>query len=283
MTKIIEFYNTYLFSWLINHGFKIIIILLVAWLINKFSRQIIKRLVTTAVRENKYPNKKEEKQREETLIGLLTSTSRIAVITLTGLMVLSEAGLAIAPLLAAAGIAGLSFGFGGQYLIRDVITGLFLILENQYRVGDVICLGDKCGLVENMSLRITVMRDLDGTVHHVPHGEIKIVSNLSKSYARINLNIAVSYETDLDVAEKIINQVGQDLAKDPIWQDKIITAPAFVRLDDFADSAMIIKVLGDTKPLEQWSVTGEFRKRLKKSFDQAGIIIPFPQMVIRKG
>ena len=206
----------------------------------------------------------------------------VLIIVVAGLMVLSEIGVAIGPLLAAAGVAGVAIGFGGQYLIRDLISGLFIILENQYRVGDVVCFGDTCGLVETLSLRATTMRDLDGTVHHVPHGEITKVANLSKKFARVNLNIGVSYVADLEQVEKLVNEVGEDLAQDPAWADKIIEPPRFVRVEDFADSAVIIKILGDTKPIEQWAVAGELRKRLKIAFDKAGIEIPFPQRVVHQ-
>ena len=140
-------------------------------------------------------------------------------------MILSEIGIAIGPLMAAAGIAGLAFGFGGQYLIRDIISGLFITIENQYRVNDVVCFDGTCGLVEDITLRMTTLRDLDGTVHHVPHGEIKKVSNLSKYFSRVNLDIGIAYDSNLEKVISVINQVGNELAQDPEWKDKIIKAP----------------------------------------------------------
>jgi small-conductance mechanosensitive channel len=197
-------------------------------------------------------------------------------------MILQEAGIKIGPILAGAGIVGLAFGFGGQYLIKDIITGLFIILENQYRIGDVINVDTIGGLVEDISLRKTILRDLDGTVHHIPHGEIKTVSNLSKGYARVNLDIGVSYSSDLEHVIKVINRTGKELAEDPLFKDLIIKPPQFLRVDDFADSAVIVKILGDTNPLKQWEVTGELRKRIKIAFDKEGIEIPFPQRVIHQ-
>lgn len=129
---------------------------------------------------------------------------------------------------------------------------------------------------------MTTLRDLDGTVHHVPHGEVKKVSNLSKDFSRVNLNIGVSYSADLEKVITVINKVGKDLANDIAWKDNIISAPQFVRVDDFGDSAVIIKILGDTKPIKQWEVTGELRKRLKIAFDREGIEIPFPQRVVHQ-
>jgi len=133
-------------------------------------------------------------------------------------MIFQEAGIAIGPLLAAAGIVGLAFGFGGQYLIRDLISGLFLIIENQYRIGDVVCFDKTCGLVEDISLRMTTLRDLDGTVHHIPHGDIKKVSNLSNSFSRVNLNIGIAYNSDLEKVIDVVNRVGKELAEDPQWK-----------------------------------------------------------------
>lgn len=195
-------------------------------------------------------------------------------------MILQEIGLEIGPILAGAGIVGLALGFGGQYLIRDIITGLFVILENQYRIGDVVNIDTTGGLVEDISLRKTTLRDLNGTVHHIPHGEIKRVSNLSKKYARVNLDVGISYSSDLEQVIKVINKTGNELAEDPRFKDVIISPPQFLRVDDFADSAIIVKILGDTKPLKQWEVTGELRKRIKIAFDEEGIEIPFPQRVI---
>lgn len=199
---------------------------------------------------------------------------------MAGLMIISELGVNIGPLLALAGVAGLAFGFGGQYLIRDLISGLFIIVEDQYRVGDVACVADTCGLVEDINLRRTILRDLDGVVHNVPNGEITKASNLSKGFSRVNLNVGIAYESDLEKVIKVVNKVGQGLAEDPQWKKDILKPPQFLRVDDFADSAIIIKILGDTKPLRQWDVTGELRKRIKIAFDKEGIEIPFPQITV---
>ncbi|MFA5421046.1 MAG: mechanosensitive ion channel family protein, partial [Patescibacteria group bacterium] len=150
------------------------------------------------------------------------------------------------------------------------------------RIGDVVSFDGDSGSVEDITLRMTTLRDLNGTVHHIPHGEIKRVSNLSKSFARVNLDISVSYNSKLENVINVVNRVGKELAEDDKFKNSIIKAPEFLRVDDFADSAIIIKILGDTKPLKQWEVTGELRKRLKLAFDEAGIEIPFPQRVIHQ-
>ena len=175
-----------------------------------------------------------------------------------------------------------ALGFGGQYLIRDLIGGLFIIMENQYRIGDVVCFDGTCGLVEDISLRMTTLRDLDGTVHHVPHGEIKKTSNLSKYFARVNLNVGISYNANLEQVISVVNKVGKELAEDSEWKEHILKPPQFLRVDDFGDSAIMIKILGETKPLKQWDVAGELRKRIKIAFDREKIEIPFPQRVIHQ-
>lgn len=268
--------------WILDHGIKIIVIAALAFALRKFGGVFIEKFIRRVVVSDESLKKDAEKKREDTLIRIFTGGLGVTVWSIAGLMVLAELGVEIGPLLAAAGIAGLAFGFGGQYLIRDLIAGLFMVMENQYRVGDVVCFDDTCGLVEDLSLRMTTLRDLDGTVHHVPHGEIKKVSNLSKYYARVNLNVGVSYRADLEKVITVVNRVGSDLASDVQWQDTVTKPPQFLRVDDFGDSAVIIKILGETKPLKQWDVTGELRKRLKIAFDKEGIEIPFPQRVIHK-
>jgi small conductance mechanosensitive channel len=162
------------------------------------------------------------------------------------------------------------------------VTGLFIILENQYRVGDAVNIAGVGGAVEDITLRVTVLRYLDGVVHHIPHGEVKTVSNMAKGFARVNFNIGVSYSSDLETVIETINEVGEDLVNDDYFKGIITKKPEFLRVDEFADSAVIVKILGETKPLSQWEVTGELRKRLKIAFDKKGIEIPFPQMVLHK-
>lgn len=268
--------------WLLDHGIKIVLIAIAAWLINKIVCRIIIRTVKIAVIRDENMSEEAEQKREDTLIRIFTGASRILFIVLAVLMMLQEAGLKIGPILAGAGVAGLALGFGGQYLIKDIITGLFLILENQYRIGDVVKIDGESGTVVDISLRKTTLRDLDGTVHHFPHGSITRVSNLSKDWARVNLDVSISYNSNLEHVIKIVNSVGDELASDDEYKDFIITPPKFLRVDNFAESAIIIKILGDTKPLKQWEVTGEFRKRLKIAFDKEGIEIPLPQRVIHQ-
>lgn len=282
MQETIKKWSEAIVPWLLEHGIKIVIIAVIAWLLNRIVSRIIIRTVRIAVVAEQNLTEDGEKKREDTLIRIFNGAVRIIIIILAAMMILQEIGLKIGPLIAGAGIAGLALGFGGQYLIRDIISGLFIILENQYRIGDIININDTGGLVEDISLRKTTLRDLDGIVHHIPHGEIKIVSNLSKNFARVNLDMGISYNTDLEHVIRVINQTGKELAEDPSFRDSIISPPQFLRVNDFADSAVVLKILGDTKPLKQWEITGELRKRLKIAFDREGIEIPFPQRVVHQ-
>lgn len=266
--------------WLLTHGIKILFIIIGSIIINKVLNKFIEKTVRIMVQPELNSHDDSEVKRENTLISIFSATAFITIFSVASLMVLQEVGMEIGPLLAGAGIIGLAFGFGGQYLIRDVITGLFIILENQYRIGDVVKFDTLGGTVERITLRMTTLRDLDGVVHHIPHGEIKQVSNLSKQFARINLNIGVAYKTNLDHAIRIINETGNQMFNEEFWKEALITAPQFLRVDDLGDSSITLKVLGETIPSRKWEITGEFRKRIKEAFDREGIEIPFPQRVI---
>ncbi len=278
LEKILDFSKI----WLQEHGLTILAILVGTFLIQKFLGAFLEHLIRQAIKPDHFLNKEAEKKREDTLIRVSYNATKILIWIVVLMMLLSEVGINIGPLIAAAGVAGLALGFGAQYIIRDVISGLFIILENQYRVGDVISSDGTSGLVEDISLRMTTLRDLDGNVHYVPHGEMAKLSNLSKDYARVNLNLGIPYDTNLEKVISVINKIGKDLAEDPKWKEFITKAPQFLRVDDFADSAIIIKILGETAPIKQWEVTGELRKRIKITFDREGIELPFPQMVIHQ-
>lgn len=267
-------------EWLFGAGVKIVLLIVGLYLAHKAVEVLLARLIRKLITPDRFTAKEEEEKREETLIKVISVTLHVIIWIFGGMVVLSELGVDIGPLIAAAGIGGLALGFGGQYLISDIINGLFITLENQYRVGDIVCVGEVCGVVEDVNLRRTVLRDLDGVVHTIPNGEVKIASNLSHQYTRVNLNVGVSYDTDLEHAIAVINRVGNELAQDPDWQEQIREAPQFLRVDAFGDSAIELKILGETKPAQQWDVTGELRKRLKVAFDKEGIEIPYPHRVV---
>jgi small-conductance mechanosensitive channel len=271
-------------AWLIDHGTRILIILVVGailWFaLNRFLPPVVRRTVG----RTKYKESKEGlEKRTNTLLAIFKGMGRVLIIIVVIMMVLEEVGVPIAPVLAGFGIVGIAIGFGAQYLIRDLIAGIFIIMENQYRVGDVVRVSDITGLVEYITLRKTVLRDLDGIVHHVPNGEIRTASNYTRHFARVNLDIPVAYGTDLDHAIRVINRVGKELAQDEKWRKVIKSPPQALRVNNLGDSGIDIKILGDVKPMEQWAVTGELRLRLKKAFDDEGIEIPWPHTKVYFG
>lgn len=268
--------------WLLDHGVKIALALILALVFKYISHAFLGKVVRKMIRSNRFLSKDAEEKRENTLIRILSGTISIIIWIVTILIVLQELGFDIGPFLAAAGIVGLALGFGGQYLIRDIISGLFIILENQYRVGDTVCFDQTCGVVEDISLRMTSLRDLDGTVHHIPHGEIKKVSNQTKGFSGINIDIGIGYNSDLEHVIKVVNKIGEEMMSDEYWGKLITKAPKFLRVNEFADSSIVIKILGETLPTKQWEVAGEIRKRIKITFDKEGIDLPFPQIVVHQ-
>lgn len=268
--------------WLFSHGLRIVLIIIIAFVLDRVLQRIVSRAVRASVRPDENTSPDAEKKREDTLIRIFSGALNILITVLALMMVLQETGVEVGPLIAGAGIVGLAVGFGGQYLIRDIITGLFLMLENQYRIGDIVTIEGLSGMVQDISLRKTTLRDINGTVHHIPHGSITKVSNQSKDFSRVNLDIGVAYKTDIGHLAEVINRTGNELAADPAFSDSIISPPQFVRIGEFADSAIIVKILGDTRPHRQWEVAGELRRRLKEAFEKEGIEIPFPQTVIHR-
>jgi small conductance mechanosensitive channel len=271
-------------TWLIDHGIRILVIVVVGavlWFaLNKFLPPIVRR----GVARTKYKESKEGvEKRTNTLLSIFKGVGRVFIVLVVIMMVLDEVGVNITPVLAGFGIVGVALGFGAQYLIRDLIAGIFIILENQYRVGDVVRVADIGGLVEELTLRKTVLRDLDGIVHHVPNGEIRAASNFTRHFARVNLDVSVAYDTDLDHAISVINRVGQELAEDEDWRNVIKSPPQVLRVNNLGDSGIDIKILGDVKPMKHWAVMGELRLRIKKAFDAEGIEIPWPHTKVYFG
>lgn len=280
MKESIENFIDSIIPWLLNHGIRIVFIAVFAYILIRILNKFIERAVRLAVVADSQISPDSEKKREETLIHIFKFTIKVVIWIIAGLMILEEFGVQIAPILAAAGIVGIAFGFGGQYLIKDIISGLFIILENQYRIGDIVAFDKVSGLVENITLRKTTLRDMDGTVHHIPHGEVKTVSNYSKDFSRINLNVGIAYNSDLEKVIRLVNRVGQELFNDDNFKEMLVTPPQFLRVDNLEDSSVVIKIVADTKPLKQWELTGELRKRLLIAFNKEGIEIPFPQRVV---
>ena len=271
-------------QWILEHGTRVLIILLVGFVLWYLLRKFLPLLVQRSMTKPRRGESREgTKKRANTIQNVFMGLGKILIIILIAFLILSEMGVPIGPILAGFGVAGIAVGFGAQYLIRDLIAGIFILMENQYRVGDVARVVDITGLVEDITLRKTVLRDLDGIVHHIPNGEIKVASNYTRHFSRVNLDISVSYGTDLDHAISVINRVGQELAEDAEWNWRVRTIPQVLRVNKLGDSGIDIKILGDVKPLEQWNIMGELRYRIKKAFDAEGIEIPWPHTKVYFG
>jgi small-conductance mechanosensitive channel len=254
-------------DWFVRHGFRILVILIAGIVLWFVALKAIPAMVEgTMARPKRGESREGMKRRADTLERVFIGLTRILFILFVLFMVLSELDINMGPILAGFGVAGIAVGFGAQFLIRDLIAGVFIIMENQYRVGDV-----------------AKVADLDGVVHHIPNGEIRVASNYSRHFARVNLDISVSYGTDLNYAMEVINKVCNDMAEEEEWKKVFRSTPQALRVNKLGDSGIDIKIVGDVKPLEQWRTTGELRLRIKNEFDRLGIEIPWPHTKVYFG
>lgn len=219
-------------------------------------------------------------QRRKTLASVITTAGLIAIVSITFMMVLHEVGIALGPLLATAGVASLAIGFGAQTLVKDVISGFFILLEDQYSIGDAVEAGGVSGVVEEVHLRTTILRDVHGTVHVVPNGEIRVLSNKTKEWSRAVLEIGISYGEDLDRVIGVLENIASEVTSDPVVGPLLLETPTVPGVEAFGDSAVVIRIMAKTVPLKQWDVARELRRRIKQRFDQEGIEIPFPQRTV---
>lgn len=274
-------------SWkaLITTSIRILLILVLAWILVYMAKLMLRhlenRLIVRGQHEGEPPS--ESAKRAETLIRLLRQGIVIMVWVLTILIVLSEIGVNIGPVLAGAGVLGLAVGFGAQNLVRDVISGFFIILENQVRVGDVAIVNGTGGLVETINFRTMVLRDLSGTVHVFPNGAITTLANLTKEWSAYVFDIGVAYKEDVDRVMALMRDVGAELREDGKFGRLMVDDVEIFGVDAFADSAVVIKGRLRTRPIKQWDVGREYRRRLKIAFDREGIEIPFPHRSIYFG
>jgi len=266
-------------TWLIHSGIKVLGILIALIILSQMSKWIVKWL-EKFIPEKDPLQAAEAKKRAHTLGKILRHALIIVISFIALLMILGELGIQLGPLLATAGIGALAIGFGAQSLVKDVISGFFIILENQYRIGDAIEAAGVSGLVESVSLRRTVLRDLEGKVHTIPNGEIKIVSNLSKEWARSVLDVGISYREDLDKVTELLKQIGRELSAEEPWKGAILEPLQILGVEQFGESQLVIRVIVKTMPLMQWEVGRELRRRIKNRFDEKGIQIPFPHRVL---
>jgi len=276
---------TPIIDWLTLHGWKILLIIAIAaalyFLLRHLLPPVFKR--TMSVRMRGHPEE-EIKQRTDTLSRISVSTGLVVIIIIALFTILDEAGVPITAALAGFGIAGIAVGFGAQSLVRDIISGIFILLENQYSVGDVVKIAGISGGVEEITLRRTVLRDLDGAAHSILNGEVRVASNYTKEWSRANMMVSVAYKEDLDQVMEILRNVWRGMKNDPQWGEFILKEePMIVRVDEFGDSGISIRLTGETKPIKQWDVMGEVRRRLKRIFDDEGIEIPWPHTKVYFG
>lgn len=270
-------------DWLNEHGLALVLIIIVAAVVKRVGIKPLEGVIRRSIKTSRFQSEAEHRQREETLLDISQGIFGLIVWLVAIILIMIELNINLEPVLAAGGVLGLIIGFGAQNILRDLFAGLYVVIENQYQIGDVVDLDGDWGVVEDITLRFASLRDLDGAVHHIPHGTVNRAKNLSKDYARINLDIGVAYDTDINHVVEVVNKTGRELAEDEDWKEIIITPPQFWRVNNFGDSSIDIKIVGETKPLMQWSAAGEFRKRLKAAFDKEDIEIPFPQRVIHTG
>lgn len=272
-------------SWdaIIGSSLRILLILILLWFLMRFVKVLLGRLEKRMLSTETGGLPSESQKRAETIVRLLRQAA-IIMLWLTGvLMILRELGVEIGPILASAGIAGLAIGFGAQNLVRDVISGFFLIIENQVRVGDVAIVNGTGGLVEAVNFRTLILRDLSGVVHVFPNGTISTLANLTQEWSAYVFDIGVAYKEDVDNVMALMKEVGQELRQDEHFGPMLIEDIEIFGVDAFADSAVVIKGRLRTKPIKQWEVGREYRRRLKIAFDRVGVEIPFPHRSIYFG
>lgn len=267
--------------------FQIVVTIAIAWIVIYLARRvgrsfIARAKVTTHEGLPRDPGVAGRRnQRLEALGAVLDSILAIVVWATALLVVLGNTfGISIAPFLAGAGIIGIAVGFGAQDLVKDFVSGMFMLLEDQYAVGDVVDVGDATGLVERISLRTTRIRDVNGTVWHFPNGEIRRVGNLSQEWSRALLDISIAYGSDVDEASSVILEIAQDMSQEPSYRGLFLAPPEVWGVEAMAADAVVIRLVIKTLPGEQWAIARELRRRIKHAFDQHGIEIPFPQRTV---
>jgi moderate conductance mechanosensitive channel len=267
-------------TWILGNGVQLVFTLLIAYVALRFSGFATSRLLMLLQRGKTDP---EALKRATTLSSVIGWVLCSAILIIAIIMSLGAIGVEIAPILAAAGIVGLAIGFGAQNLVQDVISGFFILLEDQIRVGDVVSLNGQGGLVERITLRTTILRDMAGSVHYVRNGKIDVVTNMTKDYSRYVFDVGVAYRESVDQVIEVLKEIDAGLRQDPDYKDDILQPIEILGLDRFADSALIIRARTTTKPIKQWRVGREFNRRLKMKFDELGIEIPFPHLTLYPG
>jgi small conductance mechanosensitive channel len=269
-----------LLQWLLDNGLKIVLILASMWVLHWLVGVVSRRIVKVVARTTGRGTAQERENRAHTLVGVFRNVAAIIIFGGGALMLLDAVGVPIAPLMGGAAVFGLAVAFGAQNLIRDYFSGFMVLLENQYGVNDVVKIGDHSGLVEKITLRMTVLRDLEGVVHFIPHGTINTVSNFTHVWSRALFDVAVAYKEDVDRVMQVLVDLAKELRTDPVLGPEILDDPEMLGVDALGDSAVVIKFFIKTRPLKQWLVKRELLRRIKRRFDELSIEIPFPQRTL---
>lgn len=276
----INMYMPKILEWSLSNGIKIVLTVILTLIALKVAKKLSNRFIALVLKRGEDD---EFQKRTQTLGSIVRYTLIITILIVGVMIILREVGIEIGPLIAAAGVVGLAVGFGAQSLVKDVITGFFIFLEDQIRVGDVVQIAGKTGIVEKINMRTTMLRDLAGNAHYVPNGTIDTVTNMTKEYSRYVFEVGVAYREDVDEVIEVMKEVDEELRNDPSYKDDILEPLEVFGLDQFADSALIIKARTTTKPIKQWAIGREFNRRLKKKFDERNIEIPFPHVTLYMG
>lgn len=267
-------------AWLLDHGPRIAAILLFVMGFLWVSKRIETRLVTFMSHRGGRGSPEEQENRARTLVGVFHNATSVIIIVGAVLMVLDEIGIPIGPLMGGAAVFGLAVAFGAQTLIKDFFTGFMILLEQQYMVNDVVRIGDIAGQVERISLRTTVLRDLEGCVHFIPHGQITTATNMTHGWSRALFNIGVAYKENVDRVIAVLTELARQMRTDREFGPLILEDPTMLGVDSFGDSSVVIRFHIKTKPLKQWLVRRELLRRIKNKFDELGIEIPFPHRTV---
>jgi len=266
----------------VTHGIRTLIIVLGAFIAYRVVKLVVKKF-RESVEDDDPTTRSEVEKRADTLGRIIQQVSLVVIFLVSGMLLMKELGFEIGPLIAGAGIAGLAVGFGAQNLVRDIITGFFLLLENQIRVGDVVEVSGKSGLGEELNLRTTVLRGIDGNVHVIPNGEITTVTNMTREWSRAVLDIGVAYRENVDRVIRTLEEIGKAFGEDPAWKPYLIEGLVIPGVNELGDSAVVVRIMQKTIPLKQWDVARELRRRIKNRFDELGIEIPFPHVTVYVG
>ena len=285
MDLILGYFKNIQWEDIIFSGLRIVLILVLVWVLIGVISNLLQRLQKTLIAEGHAEGEvpSEAAKRAETLVKLLRQGVVILLWVMAILLILRQLGMDIAPVLASAGVVGLAVGFGAQNLVRDVIAGFFMILENQVRVGDVAIINGTGGLVEKINFRTIVLRDLSGVVHTFPNGAITTLANMTREWSAFVFDIGVAYKEDTDKVVEVLTKVGAEMRQDPHFGPLMLGDVEIFGVDKFADSAVVIKGRTRTLPIKQWEVGREYQRRVKKAFDEVGIEIPFPHLSVYFG